>query len=657
MNKDCQIQLEQTMSSKDLSPYSAMSERARSSGSSTSGGKSRPSRSKARRSPYPQYASGTETPEAGGQEIQDKTFPDYLAACSTAGADVSAGAQNYHSMMYGPHAADNMERYNALYSTPYPHPGVAMYRDAACVYSYPAAAAAHQRYLDDRSPYRGYEERYYPARDPAAYPGYLSSNAAIQSAAVVATNTRLCQEASAALSRDSGGGVGVGVGGGGGQGGSGVLVGGQSYASDFRSAGQCSRSSSRDDPSYVTQSYAAPFSNRSESSASEVDVCSSEEYEKQRQSGAGQGPGGHRASERPSTSTTSKFESLMDTGLSKDSVAYNKRHEQQSGSGTTTLQALSPPHHHHHHQQQPQQQQQQQQHHQQGTQRESAVPHPVIMRRRSSAATYSVSSSSSSTATNDSSIVTNGTVGGGGSGGGGSSGSSGGAGGNTLTDYNTSNNGNSSSTITATAFNHKSPSTSMGTGASLPSGTELRSGSVGPGAPATGQSGPIKPSALPSGTANSSSSNNLARAVNGENSVHTVCAAVGGGGGLGMSAGSVGGGGGGGGVMGGGGGAIGHIMPSADSYLSANDKLHSMRLGMGVGMGMGMGMGATQDYSQCLKAAAYGYDNYSPAASMYGGAAATLQAQRSYPVMPQPGYTSVIVDPQQYHVANGYAVH
>ena len=113
---------------------------------------------------------------------------------------------------------------------------------------------------------------------------------------------------------------------------------------------------------------------------------------------------------------------------------------------------------------------------------------------------------------------------------------------------------------------------------------------------------------------------------------------------------------------GGGGGAMGHhLMPStADSYLSANDKLHSMRLGMGVGMGMGMGMGmgATQDYSQCLKAAAYGYDNYSPAASVYGGAAAaTLQAQRSYPVMPQPGYTSVIVDPQQYHVANGYAVH
>ena len=77
-----------------------------------------------------------------------------------------------------------------------------------------------------------------------------------------------------------------------------------------------------------------------------------------------------------------------------------------------------------------------------------------------------------------------------------------------------------------------------------------------------------------------------------------------------------------------------------------------------IGETMGMGMGATQDYSQCLKAAAYGYDNYSPAASVYGGAAAaTLQAQRSYPVMPQPGYTSVIVDPQQYHVANGYAVH
>ena len=32
-----------------------------------------------------------------------------------------------------------------------------------------------------------------------------------------------------------------------------------------------------------------------------------------------------------------------------------------------------------------------------------------------------------------------------------------------------------------------------------------------------------------------------------------------------------------------------------------------------------------------------------------------LQGGRTYPVMPQPGYTSVIVDAQQYHLANGYA--
>jgi hypothetical protein len=100
------------------------------------------------------------------------------------------------------------------------------------------------------------------------------------------------------------------------------------------------------------------------------------------------------------------------------------------------------------------------------------------------------------------------------------------------------------------------------------------------------------------------------------------------------------------------------LFPTADSYY-ANDKLHSgMRLnamgmgGMGAGVGHSMGVAATQDYSQCLKAAtAYGYDSYSPAAAMYP------TAQRSYPVMPQPGYTSVIVDPQQYHMTNGYAVH
>lgn len=61
------------------------------------------------------------------------------------------------------------------------------------------------------------------------------------------------------------------------------------------------------------------------------------------------------------------------------------------------------------------------------------------------------------------------------------------------------------------------------------------------------------------------------------------------------------------------------------------------------------------NYGNCAKATSCGYDTYSQA-SMYQ--TSTLQGQRSsYTMIPQAGYTSVIVDPQQYHVSNGYAVH
>lgn len=627
MSKDCQIQIEQTLSSKDLSPYSGMSDRTRSTNSAAGGGKTRPSRTKARRSPYPQFGSGSNTPDAN-QEYQEKPFADYMAS-STTGSEVGA-VQSYHSMMYG-HTSENIDRYSALYSTPYPHPGVAMYRDAACVYSYPTTATtAHQRYLDDRSPYRGYEERFYPARDPAAYPGYLSSNAAIQSAAVAATNSRLCQEAIAAANRESSGSSGT-TGSSSQNSSSGVLVGNPSYA-DFRSSSQCSRSSSRDN-TYSAQHYSAPYSNRSESSASEVDVCSSEEYEKQRQSGS-QAGAQHRIADMPGSA--SKYEPLMESQVTQDDRTY-KGHDQQSGSSSGSLQRQ-----HLTHQQHTSQHHQQKQHSQQGVQRESSVPHPVIMRRRSSTSTFTtVSASATATSVTDNRVVTPGS--GGGGGGVLTNGvvPGGGSGGSGSTDY-----GGAGNSSAVTAFNHKTPS-AAGPG-NLQAATELRSTSTGSSKNSAGLSAVMKPSVLSSvSTGSSIINNNNNNTTDSSDSNGCVMSGVG----LSSAMGGVG--------------CVTPIMPIADAYMGANDKLHSMRLGMGTGMGMGMGMGmgvgmamggSSQDYSQCLKAAACGYDNYTSAASMYQNAA-TLQAQRAYPVVPQAGYTSVIVDPQQYHLTNGYAVH
>lgn len=151
-----------------------------------------------------------------------------------------------------------------------------MYREAACVYSpYPVAASAHahQRYVDNRSPYRAYEERYYPARDPAAYPGYLSSDAAIQSAAHAST-PRLAHVSNISQSHSlgdlchqkqceylaSGGGIGGDCG----------IVG-------------YSKSSSTEASPHAPIHDTAPGSHKSESSASDVDVGSEEYTEKQNQ--------------------------------------------------------------------------------------------------------------------------------------------------------------------------------------------------------------------------------------------------------------------------------------------------------------------------------------------------------------------------------------
>ena len=199
------------MSPKELSPYSAMrnssantttsgnsssNNNSSSSGAtavnnlSSSGGKSRVNRTKNRRSPYPQTASETPVMDYPPPEypLEKQTPVDTYSSPDVPGVPL----QPYTNMMYpGTPESVGVDRLSALYTSPYSHAGMAMYRDPACGYS-PYQTVAH-RYLDNRSPYGSYEEpqRYYPARDPAAYPGYLSSNATIQSAAAAGTTSRL----------------------------------------------------------------------------------------------------------------------------------------------------------------------------------------------------------------------------------------------------------------------------------------------------------------------------------------------------------------------------------------------------------------------------------------------------------------------------------
>ncbi|XP_067675420.1 single-minded homolog 2-like [Haliotis asinina] len=284
--KDWQIQLEQTLSTKEVSPYSAITDRSRS--------KVRPSR-KSRRSPYPQV---TETQDFSS-DYPERTF-DFAP-------DASVPVQNYPGVMYQ-HPHEGVDRYSALYTAPYAHPSMTVYRDAACVYPY----QTHQRYIDERNPYRGYEERYYPARDPANYPGYLSSTPSS-----MPTMSRLTHNES---SRDSSQSTGQQT----------TQSQSQSQQFDYRSPGHGSRSSSRDATfNQPAAHYTAPYSNRSESSASEVDV-GSEEYEKRHSSSQS-----HRT-DRPNSS---KFDTLMDTTNQIVKEESYKPQDQSNG----PLQTLSPP--------------------------------------------------------------------------------------------------------------------------------------------------------------------------------------------------------------------------------------------------------------------------------------------------------------------------
>lgn len=204
--------------------------------------KVRNNRSKARRSPYPNMG---ESSEFVNNEFSERPL-DY-----TPDVSVPTAVQGYQGVMY---SHEGMDRYSTLYPSPYTHPGMSMYRDAACVYPYQPP----QRYYNDRSPFRGtYDDLYYPTRENPAYSGYVASRSTLESAKLSQSDSSRESYRQSEISHNASGGS----------------------QFDFRTSGKCSRSSSRDASYNTPHNYSAPYSNRSESSASEVDVVN-EEYDK-----------------------------------------------------------------------------------------------------------------------------------------------------------------------------------------------------------------------------------------------------------------------------------------------------------------------------------------------------------------------------------------
>ena len=278
-----------------------MNERSRTS-------KSKSNKNKAsRRSPYPHIAVNPEYNAAAASDFTERPY-EY-------GPEVPVHMQGYPGVMYS-HAHEGMDaRYSALYHSAYSHPSV--YGDSSCVYPLPA----HQRYLEDRNPYRGsYDtEKYYPTpgREHTPYPGYLSSQSPQE------TTSSTSRASTTTADRDSSYRHGDTTRG------TGATSGGASYDC-LHSGSSCSRSSSRDPP-YPTQhtqthsTYTAPFSNRSESSASEVDVVN-EEYEKRHSAGIQL----HGRTDRQNTGT--KFDSLVE--------ATKRLVKEEAFKNTTTSQDL-----------------------------------------------------------------------------------------------------------------------------------------------------------------------------------------------------------------------------------------------------------------------------------------------------------------------------
>ena len=242
---------------------------------------------------------------------------------------------SYPSIMYphGTASQDGMERYGAFYPSAYGHPG--FYSDSTVgMYS------SYHRYFPDSNAYastRGScEDRYYPTKDThsgtGTYPGYVTTSS--QAAAIAAQESPRTGQSE---SRDSYRGAGTGSSGSatagdttGSAGSNSTAAPGptgntQQYDCSIQNS-QCSRSSSRDtnynqtSHSRGTPVYPTPYSNRSESSASEVDVT--EEYEKRH---------GHPLSHRnhhDRCSATNVSSSYTDSLMEAVRVAEDKKYKE-----------------------------------------------------------------------------------------------------------------------------------------------------------------------------------------------------------------------------------------------------------------------------------------------------------------------------------------
>ncbi|XP_074657294.1 single-minded homolog 2-like [Tubulanus polymorphus] len=153
-----QLQLEQTMSKEESSPFTNIRDGSR-LGKVRSGNRITKT---GRRSPYPHItAAPTEfsPPEYG---TQDNRY------------DSPEVPMPLHAGVVYPNHEGITERYGALYHPAYSHPSIGVYGDNSCIYPY-TPTAAHGRYMDERNAYKQhtYDERYY-IRDGAPYTGLLA---------------------------------------------------------------------------------------------------------------------------------------------------------------------------------------------------------------------------------------------------------------------------------------------------------------------------------------------------------------------------------------------------------------------------------------------------------------------------------------------------
>ena len=166
--KDLQLQVEQTLS-KDETAYTAMRETTRPS-------KPRTNRTKNRRSPYPHISHTEYNSSTPSTDYLEKT-PAAATASYDYSSDISLALQSGYSGLMYPSAQESMERYGALYSSAYAHPGIYGTDRTAAMSMYPYGTST-SGYFDDRS-YRSssYDEsKYFSCRDTnSLYPGYVTT--------------------------------------------------------------------------------------------------------------------------------------------------------------------------------------------------------------------------------------------------------------------------------------------------------------------------------------------------------------------------------------------------------------------------------------------------------------------------------------------------